>query len=555
MTLDVFTTQIANTGHAQTKSAGNGKSIDGLNAQGLNFFDLFLQNAAAALDNAKTEDDATDKNISIDSSDVTTQGEENLQNLAPSIKILSESTDTIANVESIDIADVKVADIEVLDVEVVDLETSIPVDPVNAVNVENTNIPSLLTTDASITPEEISVQNALVVEDSKSKPALFGLQRFVQKLEKLIENESPALTALNITPEEITDLQETMGVIMERLESGEKIRDIVTEATEENAEDFGGIFASIAQILPPKAKHDIIIKQTGLSQISHTNSQPMNDIGARLNNLNIGVNTENFGNQTQSSLGDSGFDDFEQTLQQILKDAKGGKDGSIADILQNAGKAKSAGPDALINGAGNGQNSALQGWPFSLNGSLFAPINYGSSSYDELGLGSASTNANALSPLTSLVTQSHAAGQPHPGTQMLAANIKKMASNGDTKNIRIQLDPPELGRVEIKMSFGKDKGVKAILTAEKPETFMMMQRDAQILERALQNAGIDPDSSSLSFELAQDEQNFNQDGSHDGSRNQTGGGDAEGNDEEIIESTMTWHVDPDSGHMRYDILV
>jgi hypothetical protein len=81
----------------------------------------------------------------------------------------------------------------------------------------------------------------------------------------------------------------------------------------------------------------------------------------------------------------------------------------------------------------------------------------------------------------------------------------------------------------------------------------MLQRDAQLLERALQETGLEADGDSLSFELAQDNEGFNQDGNHDGSRNQTG---KNGNDgeEEIIETTMTWQVDPESGHMRYNIL-
>jgi len=108
--------------------------------------------------------------------------------------------------------------------------------------------------------------------------------------------------------------------------------------------------------------------------------------------------------------------------------------------------------------------------------------------------------------------------------------------------------------VEVKMNFGKDKSMKAVLTIEKGETFALLQRDAQALERAMQQLGLDADGG-LSFEMAQDGHDFNQDGRHDGSRNKAANGQgANDNDDiEIIESTMNWQVDPDTGHIRYSI--
>ena len=76
------------------------------------------------------------------------------------------------------------------------------------------------------------------------------------------------------------------------------------------------------------------------------------------------------------------------------------------------------------------------------------------------------------------------------------------------------------------------------------------------MERAIQDLGLNIDGNGLSFELSQDGQDFGQDGRHDGARNQTSGGHDDGAEEqvEIIDSTMTWQVDPDTGHIRYDIL-
>ena len=103
---------------------------------------------------------------------------------------------------------------------------------------------------------------------------------------------------------------------------------------------------------------------------------------------------------------------------------------------------------------------------------------------------------------TATMTQS--AGQTHPGTSMVAAQITKAAQNGDTRNIILQLDPPELGRVEIRMEFGSDNQVKAHLLVEKPETYLMLQRDSAALDHALQEAGMETDSDSLNYEMAED---------------------------------------------------
>ena len=85
---------------------------------------------------------------------------------------------------------------------------------------------------------------------------------------------------------------------------------------------------------------------------------------------------------------------------------------------------------------------------------------------------------------------------------------------------------------------------------------MMLQRDAQILERSLQGMGMDT-GSGLSFELAQDNM-FQNDGDRGGEGFQSGKGTGAGNKDNadtVIESTMTWHVDPQTGMQHYNILV
>ena len=150
------------------------------------------------------------------------------------------------------------------------------------------------------------------------------------------------------------------------------------------------------------------------------------------------------------------------------------------------------------------------------------------------------------------------AGQPHPATQMVSAHISKAAQKGEAGKIVLQLDPPELGRVEIKLEFGHDKSIKAHLVVEKPETLLMLQRDVAALERALQNAGLETDSGSLNYQMADDNYAFNNGGDNNNQNNESSNSSAnngaEDEDGTIIETTMTWDVDPKTGHVHYNLL-
>ncbi len=159
--------------------------------------------------------------------------------------------------------------------------------------------------------------------------------------------------------------------------------------------------------------------------------------------------------------------------------------------------------------------------------------------------------------VSSLVTQAQSATQPHPATQTVMASIQKYGTGKENTRIRIQLDPPELGRVEVKMSLNSDNSSKVVLTAEKPETFMMLQRDAHMLEKALNDAGLETDGGSLEFALADEGFDFNQDNKRGGGHDQggTGSSSGESEDAQLVEATMDWQIDPRTGRMHYNVLV
>lgn len=65
--------------------------------------------------------------------------------------------------------------------------------------------------------------------------------------------------------------------------------------------------------------------------------------------------------------------------------------------------------------------------------------------------------------------------------------------------VTVQLNPPSLGRIEIELQFAKDGRVNAILFADKVETYDLLQRNPQMLKEALTGAGVNPETTDLSF--------------------------------------------------------
>lgn len=106
-----------------------------------------------------------------------------------------------------------------------------------------------------------------------------------------------------------------------------------------------------------------------------------------------------------------------------------------------------------------------------------------------------STEAKSTSPASQL----HARGYTSP-TQAVAIQIAAKAQNG-TQQFEIRLNPPELGRVEVKMEFGRDGQINTHLIVERPETLDMLSKDARQLERALAQAGVNLESDGLTFSL------------------------------------------------------
>ncbi len=107
----------------------------------------------------------------------------------------------------------------------------------------------------------------------------------------------------------------------------------------------------------------------------------------------------------------------------------------------------------------------------------------------------------------SLVDRPHAAVAGHAGAQ--AAQLTPAAASvaqqiirrfdGGSTEFQIRLDPPELGRVDVRIEVSRDKKITATIAADSPQTLQDFVRSARDLQRALADAGIDLADNGLTF--------------------------------------------------------
>lgn len=126
---------------------------------------------------------------------------------------------------------------------------------------------------------------------------------------------------------------------------------------------------------------------------------------------------------------------------------------------------------------------------------------------------------------------------PTPATEQVKVKLVKAALGGLDK-IKIQLNPSELGKVEVRLEIGSDGAIRGTVIADKPETMELLQRDAKQLERALQDAGLKTGGDSLDFQMRGGGTNERQQnaGSGNGPLSQNGG-DPDGSDEQPAADT------------------
>jgi hypothetical protein len=99
-----------------------------------------------------------------------------------------------------------------------------------------------------------------------------------------------------------------------------------------------------------------------------------------------------------------------------------------------------------------------------------------------------------------------APGRPVPPAPVFQVGLQiAKAVPGRIDRLFVQLEPAALGRVEVRLKFHRNDQVSAVIAAERPDTLDALQRDARLLERSLQQAGLRLDSDGLSFSLKREQ--------------------------------------------------
>ena len=93
--------------------------------------------------------------------------------------------------------------------------------------------------------------------------------------------------------------------------------------------------------------------------------------------------------------------------------------------------------------------------------------------------------------------------EPAAPAHQVAAPLVAFASGANgNQRLTVRLDPEALGTVQVRIDRPKDGPARVEVTAERPETLALLQRDQPQLQRALDQAGVPPDGRTLVFQAA-----------------------------------------------------
>jgi flagellar hook-length control protein FliK len=103
---------------------------------------------------------------------------------------------------------------------------------------------------------------------------------------------------------------------------------------------------------------------------------------------------------------------------------------------------------------------------------------------------------------TEHVASAHAMARALPAANQVAQEIIRRF-DGESTQFDLRLDPPELGRIDVRLEVSRDHRVTAIVAADNPQALAELVRHARELEQMLQSAGLQLSDKGLSFDLRQ----------------------------------------------------
>ena len=203
-----------------------------------------------------------------------------------------------------------------------------------------------------------------------------------------------------------------------------------------------------------------------------------------------------------------------------------------------AGATANAGTQGTV--PGNGAESALAAadMPDGLSTPLMSQALPGATAHRTASFDQLYGAAQAQQPHHAVV----AARPGQVGRDMGVEIARHMAAGRE--ELIVRMDPAELGRVDVRMTFDRDGGLRALVTADSQVALDMLRREAGDLNRALSEAGVRTDSQSFRFdsrggEGGQFAQRGQQDGRSGGDGHARGGQGADEDDVPQYQRLMT----------------
>lgn len=163
--------------------------------------------------------------------------------------------------------------------------------------------------------------------------------------------------------------------------------------------------------------------------------------------------------------------------------------GSPAGAAQQAPAAKAgAQPAAVI--------------PATLDASLPSPVNNSTSLITPA---AATPGSSSVAQSTAAAASSHTppptlASAPQAAVQVYSRFVERF--DGRAQQFQVRLDPPELGRVNVRIEIGSDHRVHAVLATHDNNALSDLLRGQRALEQSLADAGIDLAEGGIRFELS-----------------------------------------------------
>jgi flagellar hook-length control protein FliK len=118
------------------------------------------------------------------------------------------------------------------------------------------------------------------------------------------------------------------------------------------------------------------------------------------------------------------------------------------------------------------------------------------------------SSGNVASPVSPAGQSPPALPAAHiaPADQIAPALVAASKAADGTPSVTVRLQPPELGQVHIRIDQPAGGAAHIDITAERPETLQLLQRDEPRLQQALDQAGVLSNGRTVSFQMSPPEQ-------------------------------------------------